>query len=295
MTEVALLTEKQIEALHQTSKILEYDPTILQVDPSYQRDTSEALVDAIASNFDIVASELITVSNRGKRSPKSPVKGGLWIINGQHRTKAAIKRGQTKIYGREIDLSKHPDPAAVEAQFRLKTNVKLGDRPQERYKAQLRAGDPESLAIRDILADFDTEINLVPTQESGINSVAAVELIYRVDEGALLRDVLKTIRDAYKVIGGKTATSNMLKSLAWFIDKHAQEADRGRFIDRLQIQGLEVLDRRARTTGASLGGSLWLNYYRAMVDFYNERLGEKQRLEWKTRGARTLSGRRSFS
>src|SRR6202035_4007340 len=184
-----------------------------------------------------------------------------------------------------IDLRKEDDPAAIEAGFRLKTNVRLGNRPLERFKAQLRANDPESIAIREMLTQFDTEINTVPNNDQGINAVVTIEKIYRVDDGALLRDTLTLVQDVWKRVNGEVPASPLLYGIAWFIEKHAEESDRTRLVAKLESVGLAVLEQRARTIKLTMGGSLWVNYYRAIVELYNEQLREKKRLAWKLRGS----------
>lgn len=282
--------DKLPEGFHENSVVKQIRLAELKVDRDYQRDVSMRLVDDIAYNWDEVASELVLVSNRGDRDDDS---GGFYIVNGQHRSTAARKLGLEKIWARIIDLTEHPDPAALEAGLRLKTNVRLGDRPLERFKAQLRSGDEESLAIQKLLLEFDTEVNEQPNMESGINSVSGLETLYRVDDGGLLREVLQVIKEAYGMVGGKTSTLNLMKGIAWFILKHADETDRNRFVDKLKLVGPAALDRRARTIQSTMGGSLWLNYYRAMVDFYNEKLADKSRLEWRVRSAGTFTTKRS--
>lgn len=276
------------DALHASSKIEEVPLANLQVDHTYQRDPSEALVDAIANDWDTVASELVLVSNRGTRTKDGDVRGGYFIVNGQHRSKAAQKKGMENIWARVIDLRKHPDPGAVEAGFRLKTNVRLSDRPLERFKAQLRAGDTESLAIQKMLATFDTEINTQANPEIGINCVATVEAIYRIDDGALLRDTLGIVRDVWTLVGGKYSNAALLKGIAWFVEKHAEESDRNRLITKLKGIGIAALESRARTIGLTMGGSLWMNYYRAIVDLYNEQLRDRNKLSWMLRGTASM-------
>jgi hypothetical protein len=285
---VQALQSEFLTELHANSKIQTVALSKLQIDYTYQRDTSEKLVDEIANNWDVIASELILVSDRGPRSKDGDVKGGLHIVNGQHRSKAALKKGLTEVDARIIDLRKMDDPASIEAGFRLKTNVRLGDRPVERFKAQLRAGDPESLAIQTLLSQFDTEINQTPNIDVGINAVVTIEKIYRVDDGSLLRDTLTLTKDIWKHVGGKAATSPLLYGMAWFIEKHADESDRTRLVAKLESVGLTVLEQRARTIKLTMGGSLWVNYYRAIVEIYNEQLREKKRLSWKTRGSQSL-------
>lgn len=288
MTVSPTQTPEFIKELHANSKIEKISLAKLKVDYTYQRDVSETLVDEIANNWDEVASELVLVSNRGTREKGGDVQGGLFIVNGQHRSKAAAKRGETEIWARVIDLRKVDDPAEVEAGFRLKTNVRLGDRPLERFKAQLRAGDPESIAIRDMLARYGTEINVQPNPDIGINAVSTIEAIYRLDEGALLKDLLELVKDAYGTVGGRNAQSPLLKGLAWFIEKHSRESDRTRLVSKLQGIGQSQLGARARMSKATQGGSLWLNYYRMIVDIYNEQLRDRNRLQWKQRSSRAL-------
>lgn len=270
------------EGFHERSKIKQIPLSDLKVDRSYQRDPSQRLVDEIADNWDEIASELILVSDRGERDDNE---GGLYVVNGQHRTIAARKLGMKKIWARIVDMSELEDPAAIEAGLRLKTNVRLGDRPLERFKAQMRAGNEESLRISDLLERYDTQINEVPTMEEGINSVTGVETLFRVDNGGLLSEVLETIKAAYGHIGGRTATIHLMKGIGWFILKHSDETDRGRLIEKLSDAGTAALDRRARAHMSVMGGNLWQNHYRAIVDFYNEKLQQRNRLEFRLRGS----------
>jgi hypothetical protein len=278
-----------IEELHANSKIQKVQLSELRIDQSYQRDPSMKLVEDIAENWDEVASELLLVSNRGERPEGGEVEGGLFIVNGQHRSLGARKRGLTSVHARVIDLTEHPDPAAVEATFRLRTNIRLGDKPLERFKAQLRAGDPESVAIVGLLRQFGSFINESPNDE-GINAVTAVEKLYRLNDGGVLRETLQLIHDIYGHVGGKTTSGPIMTSFAWFIMKHADETDRTRVVEKVKLAGHGALDRRARASQSTMGGTLWMNYYRAIVDFYNERLQAKSQLEWKLRGASSFKG-----
>lgn len=285
---MASATEVDITKLHAESEIRRVAISVLRVDRSYQRDPTQRLVDQIAENWDEISSELILVSDRGER--EDPAMSGLWIVNGQHRTLGAKKKGETELDARVLDLRDVEDPASVEAAFRLSTNVRMSDKPLERFKAQLRAGNPESRAIVEILSDFNTEINNVPQIEVGINAVAGVERLYRQDEGVLLRAVLQAIKDSFTYVGGKNATVALLSGIAWFIIKHEEEADRDRFIEKMGDIGIKALDRRARTIMSTMGGPTWLNYYRAMVEIYNEKLQAKGRLEWRHGGSASFKG-----
>lgn len=148
-----------IDELHAQSKIRPVVIEQLQVDRSYQRDPSQRLVELLSEDYDIISAELLLISDRGDRNG-GDVQGGLFIVNGQHRTLAARKAGMTKLDARVVDLTEVDDPARIEAKFRLRTNVRVGDKSLERFKAQVRSRDPESLAIVQILAKFDTQIKI---------------------------------------------------------------------------------------------------------------------------------------
>lgn len=284
----ASAVEVDVIALHSASTIEKVRVSELKVDRSYQRDPSQRLVDDIAENWDEVSSELLLVSQRGIRDLAE--ESGMFIVNGQHRTLGARKRNLEEVWARVIDLSEFEDPASIEATFRLRTNVRMGDKPLERFKAQVRAGNPESLAIVDILGRFDTEVNTAPNVEYGINAVSGVEKLYRVDDGKLLTETLQLIKDTFGSVSGKQSSSSMMVGLSWFILKHAEETDRTRVVEKLNSAGTKAIERRARTAQATMGGSLWMNVYRAAVDFYNERLHDNNKLEWRLKGASTFKG-----
>jgi hypothetical protein len=140
--------------------------------------------------------------------------------------------------------------------------------------------------------NFETKLNLAaPDAYHGINAISAVERLYRLNKGILLTRVLEFIRDAFGSIGGKTASVSMLQGVAWLIQRHERELDRGRMLDKMAREGPDGIDRKARSIKLSNGGALWVNYYRALIDLYNERLPDRSKLEWKTSRAAQELGR----
>jgi hypothetical protein len=245
----------------------------LHVDRAYQRELNMELVQKIASKWEPTAAGPIVVSRRRN--------GDLYIVNGQHRTAGAKMAGETHILAQVVDGLDE----ATEAVLRLQGNTRLGDRSLERFRAQVAAGYAESLDIVKILARFDTKINTA-SNEPGINCVSAVERIYRTDKGVLLVRTLEVVKEAFGEIAGRSATAALLAAIAWFLQTHpAEEYDRNRLIEKLSGVGLAALDRMATNTKAAMGGAKWVNVYRAIVEAYNEKLSESNRLEWRTRGA----------
>src|SRR5215471_2071891 len=127
------------------SRIGKVDLSKLKVDITYQRTPSPSMVDQIEENWDIVSSELLLVADRGDRPEGGEVEGGLFLINGQHRSLAARRKGIKSLEARILDLSDEEDPAAIEAHYRLDTGVGLSDKATEKFKARIRAGDEESI------------------------------------------------------------------------------------------------------------------------------------------------------
>lgn len=251
----------------------------LHIDESYQRDLSRDLIERIKHEWDPAACGAIVVSRR--------VNGDLYIVNGQHRAAAAKEKGLAEILAQVIvGLS-----SKEEAELRLMGNTRRSDTAQERFRAQVAAGHPESIAIQQIARQFGTRINPAPDQKAGINSVGAVEDLYRWDDkGMMLTAVLETVHEAFGYIGGKVASQAMLKGIGWFLDKHRNEIDLRRFRERLAAVGPDHIDRKARSFKGAIGGALWMNYYRSMVEEYNQRLTEGQRLEIKTGGWSSKAG-----
>lgn len=244
----------------------------LKVDPIYQRDLTAPFVEKLANEWDVVTAGTIVVSKRPG--------GDLYIVDGQHRAAAAVRAGETHILAQVVT-----EPSAEEeARLRLKGNVKRTDRIQEVFRARLAAGDETALAISRILADVDTQINLTPTMGSGINAVSAVEKLYKLDEGYSLIVVLSMLKKLFGEIRPEIASSDLLKGLTWFLAHH-ETIDMERFERLLKITGPAALARSARAHKASLGGSLWVNSYRALVTMFNEGLSDASKLEWKTKGS----------
>jgi len=246
----------------------------IKIDGTYQRDISADLVQSMAREWDITVAGPIVVSRRGSS-------GDLFVVDGQHRMAAAKLAGETHILAQVVSgLGRK-----TEAEMRLKGNVRRGDKAIERFRAQMAAGNRESLAIVELCETFGTKINLNgPSMEHGLNAISTLERLYRRDKGVLLTPVFETIQTAWGEIGGPNATNPVMQGIAWALEAHGEEIDRARVIERLKAEGPEALLRKAQAQKAAMGGSLWLNWYRGLIESYNYRLPDGARLEWRTRG-----------
>lgn len=255
------------EGLTRMGRIEDVQIDALNIDHSYQRDLKQALVEKIGEAWDDPAAGPIVVSRRAD--------GSLWIVNGQHRVAAARITGLKTIIAQVVDGLTPADEAAL----RLKCNTRAGDTSLETFKAELAAGEPEARDIKRICREFDTRINAHPDQHNGINCVAAVRKVYRLDGGLLLARTFEVIRNAWGSVSGENATTSQILGIAWMIQKHPGELDVQHLTDRLRINHPDVLSARALAQRAIMGGPQWLNFYRAMVECYNDKLGAKRRLD----------------
>ena len=259
-----------------TIEVLDID--VLQIDPSYQRDLVQKLVDEIAVAYDPLTAGVVLVSRRDN--------GDLFIVDGQHKTAGAKQAGNETLLCLVVNGLTPED----EAKLRLAANVKRADTALEKFKARLIASDPVAMGIQNVVTAFGVQINLSPIGHSGINAVGSLEMVWRVDDtGVMLSRVLQVIQDAWGAPEGDYSGSNIFKGIAFFLVKHP-EADYDRLIERMQVEGPGALRRTAANHRVALGGSLWLNYYRALVEAYNTRLGDASKLEWKTSGWSKVMG-----
>lgn len=266
----------------------------LQVDTIYQRVPSMKLVDQIEADWNLIASELILVSDRGPREDGSGILGGLFVVNGQHRLIAALRLGLEELDARVINLRKESNPVAIEAALRLQTGVRLSDKTFERFKAQLAAGDEDSLKIVKILTSYGTKPMTGPGEE-GITAIATIERLFRVDDGPLLSETLQVILDAWGDFDGRKSSSAIMKGIAWFIKTHVASADtpadRARLVSKLRSLTATQLDARARQFAGTMGGALWLNVHLAILDLYNDGLGGRNKLQFSKKGASKFGSR----
>jgi hypothetical protein len=265
----------------------------INVDGAYQRDLRHDLVNKIARAYDIVKAGAILVSLRED--------GTLWAVDGQHRMAGAEQAGETEIIAHVV----HGLTQEQEAELRLARNDRKSDTQQEKWRTRLVMGDPKAEAITEVVHQHGTEINTTPLTHRGINAIATCELLYDLDgSGVWLGRVLRVVEDAFTdpdydgppegkpVIDPTNASTSMLKSIAWFLGQHvdAHEANYEEFLKRLRQVGVEDIRRKAVSHRAANGGSLWLNYYRGLVEMWNFRRSDAKKLKWKTIGSISMLG-----
>jgi hypothetical protein len=248
----------------------------INVDDSYQRSLRHDLVNKIAKDYDIVKAGPILVNERTNDE--------LWCIDGQHRMAGALQAGETEVLAHVV----HGLSVSEEAELRLARNDRKSDTTFEKFRSRLVMGDQKAKHMVRIAKDCGTRINTYPDEHHGINAIRAAETLYDAGEGngAWLVRVLTFLREVWPserpedLLGQKQVSVNTLKSVAWFLHMHVGTSQKRRkhFRDRIQHFGIDDIDRKARAHKAIHGGSDWINYYRTLVEVYNQRLGESNRI-----------------
>lgn len=142
----------------------------LVVDMTYQREIGRrgaTNVMQIAENFDWSKFTPVIVA---------PVEGGQFaIVDGQHRTTAALLRGQKKVPCQVVQADRAKQAAAYAA---VNGNI-TKTTAQQLYHAKLAAGDSEALALAEVCAAAGVEIvrrnlvqsNLKPGQTQAVGAI----------------------------------------------------------------------------------------------------------------------------
>jgi len=240
----------------------------LKVDRTYQRRYSPLLVKQLEAQgpWDLEKAGLALINKRQS--------GLLYIIDGQHRVAYAHQSGESEILA-ELTTGK---TVAQEAALRVARHTRKADTGYERFSAKLAQGDIDSVKIREIVEFNDGQI-ADGDGNGGIRAIGTLEKIYVRDGGDRLNDILGVLHDAFGRLHADNVTAHTLLSLDWLFTKNGHALDTKKLVRILQQPNmLEQIDGKARAMKAGSGGSIWRNYYRALVDRYNWRAPEHTRI-----------------
>lgn len=266
----------KIDKAMASAKYVELPIDQLNIDHSYQRELHMRLVQRIAANWNPATGEPILVSKRKT--------GKHYIVNGQHRASAAKIIGRTTIQCKVVTGLEVKDEAAL----RLQSNVQVGERPNERFKAQLAAENQESWEILRLINGHGIELNLDRTDPlDGINAITTVESLYRIDRGQTLGQVASTLAHTYKDVNSKTGSQPVLRALGWFFNRHNHEYSDESLSKALREVGPAAWAKRSKDMQSLMGGALWVNTYRVLIEAYNDQAPKGMDLKMQTRGSST--------
>ena len=242
--------------------------SILLVDRTYQRRYDHGMVLRLLAQygeFDMVASGPILVSHRA-----SDLKH--YVVDGQHRVGLATEAGESEILAEILEGYTQEE----EARLRVQRHSRKPDNALEMFHARLAAGnDAIAISIDNAVRSYGGEIAL-DFGQPGIRAVMAVQRIY-LESPERLNIVLSVLKRSWTRVDRTTATSYMLLGMAWFFENHGHQIDEERLVRRLRSASVKQIDMSARVLAVG-GGSMWKNYYRAIVKIYNYRTSKDDQL-----------------
>lgn len=239
----------------------------------YARPTNTRRVQKLVDEFEPQAVGVLLVSMR------EPVEGSVEyaVIDGSHRLEAAIQHGMETldcyVY---IDLT-----VEEEARLYRKFGDYLKQTARDRYVAAQTEGEPETLAIDRILAEFGLKVSRVDGPDSGIRGVSSLVRVAKEQGPHILRDSLDLI---HAVFGTKEQAfgSTALQGTALFLERFGKTYDRKRMIEAMGKAGLLGIRQKADAVKASADKALSSQHAwgRALMALHNFGLPEtsKKRL-----------------
>lgn len=229
----------------------------MKINPQAQRALSEAWANELADEFNPDLMGFIHVSHRD---------GWYYIIDGQHRVKAAIiflgdtsQQVQCHVYDGLTNEQ--------EAQLFLELNNTKKQGPMSRYKVALTAGKPDECDVERICRSLDLRIGVDKSCEE-IACISALLAVYRKHGPASFSFAMRVIRDSYGYDGFKRQT---ISALALIKDRYGDKIVEEKLVDRLSKTGIVELNRSAKSMKEATGNPADQCYAHSMIQFYNQR------------------------
>jgi hypothetical protein len=240
----------------------------LQMDPRYQRKLDMPRVEKMAREWDPRLADEIKVSEREN--------GSLWLIDGQHRRKAA-EIAQVRDLFAMVLIGLHPEDEAD--LFLRGTKERKGLATLDEWKASLAAGHSDTVAINRVVKRAGGRVNDVPNNAKGISAPASLKFVYDLGGPDLLRWTLETIREAFGDLDPPHVSANMIKGLAAFLAMYADLIDQEKLVGQLRKSGMGDIGRKSnayREVSGHMGRTRLSSVYYALLDIYNSRHGGKR-------------------
>lgn len=234
----------------------------LEPHPQAQRKLDPKHVASIAADFDPALMGTITVAEtkRGRR----------WIVDGQHRAKAALEfiggDGTQQVKCNVIEV----DDDAEAARLFLGLNRHKTVLTLDKFMVRVTAKDPVALGIVGILARF--ELHIDRTRGSGVvQAVDALESVFSRQRGALLLE--RTIRILHNAWGADpdAYSGQILRGLALLLHKFGTAVEDDELIRKLAKSGGPLtLIGRSRALRTAMGVSVAQATFECIRNEYNK-------------------------
>lgn len=246
------------------------DPTLqsilvsdLHVDPTVQRNYDPRWARRIADNFDEDKLGVFRVSQRAN--------GLVYILDGQHRFGALQLKSWHKMGAAVQALVYTGLSLAEEAELFVAFNIETR-KPNsiDGYRLKLVSGDADIVRIQEVLDKHGLKVEYGGSGNS-VAAVAALNKIYADGGPALLDRTLNIVESAWGVTNRDGRDGNLLKGVAYVLQKSGRNLDTDSLIDKLGKSGRpgQILGT-ARTMKSATKRSLWMEIAHAIVAIYNK-------------------------
>lgn len=243
------LTQK----LHRRFEVIWLDPSILNLDDSYQRTFRLPWGDEIVEKFDTEEVRPLHVVRRSD--------GSLYVDDGQHTLYALKQKGWKLV---PAFVRNGPTALTEEAEhfIRAQTNSK-SLRPLEMFHAEVTA--ERSMAL-DILAIVESLGLHVGHGKNGIGAVKALEKTYKASGFEGLRDVLDVIVTTWSEDEPQRLNAHIINGLTMFLRSNPNSVDKTRLIARLRTVVPDTLLARGRSIMQGAGSNSMAPALAAAID-----------------------------
>lgn len=247
----------------------------LMVDGSYQRPVAWAFVRRGAASFDPSLVGTLDVSERRRKTVFA-------VMDGQQRLEMVKLVGKTSVYAsvyRGLDI-------AAEARFFIhKNNDQKYMHPYYTYRAQLLAGDKETIAIDEVVTKLGYRVSITAPRatvedRNRIAAIAALRMTYRrkrPDGRSALTETMQVLREAS--FGQPGAQSGIaIRGLSRLLERFAaDQLDLSRLVSVLADEQVDNLVQMARGRSRS-SGSAEQAFSEILSELYNKGLPRAERL-----------------
>ena len=235
----------------------------------YQRSLSQAHVEQAAENFDLCQINPVKVSRRN---------GMNYVFNGQHTIEiVALRSGsrETPVWCMIYDDLKYEEEADIFAnQMKYVRPLK----PLEIFTANIEAGNPDQLMIKQLVESMGLEIGSVK-RPGIIMAVSTLENIYSRYGYHVLSRVLKLCIATWEG-DANSFSANILRAVTKLVVTYGETLDDAVFVERVGNKSPKQIARLARDRGT---GSVY--YAQVLLEEYNG----------KRRGGTRLSQRKLYA
>lgn len=255
------------------TKIIKLKPADLSFDPAYQREVVRTHLAKLAESFSPDLVGTLTVSRRPT---------GDFVIDGQHRTQAAILAGHGAT---SLSCVVHTGlTQAQEAQMFLDLNrVRKPILKVNEWNAGLAAGDPAIIGQSLAIERAGWKVNPTSTAIGQISAIAALARIRQLDRNGDLDLTYRTLRlltDAWGM-GPEVANGHLLNGTAIFLARYGETVDAPSLSAKLrkEYDATRIIGT-ARNWLALHGGTVANALAAVLVQEYNRGRASKNRLIW---------------